>query len=115
MSGYRPPLTITPAMLDSVEQIGEALGRCVATTATEFSPQLRRANRIRTIQASLAIENNTLNLEQVTAFLPVETVIKEQQDHYYQALASADQVAEATPFVSFMLQALLTAPSTKWR
>ena len=247
MSGYRPPLTITSAMLDSVEQIGEALGRCVATTATGLSPQLRRANCIRTIQASLAIENNTLNLEQVTAilegkrvlglpreiqevrnafaayerlptwqatsradllaahgllmaalddragqfrhsgvgiyrgetllhmappanrvsglvqdlldwlargeqhpliascvfhyefefihpftdgngrmgrlwqtlilshwkplfaFLPVETVIKEQQDHYYQALAEADQVAEATPFVSFMLQALLAA------
>jgi Fic family protein len=75
MSGYRPHLTITPAMLDSVEQIGEALGRCVATTATELSPQLRRANRIRTIQASLAIENNTLNLEQVTAVLEGKRVL----------------------------------------
>ena len=43
------------------------------------------------------------------AYLPVETVIHNRQTDYYQALAAADQAGEATPFVSFMLQALLTA------
>lgn len=43
------------------------------------------------------------------AYLPVETVIREQQTSYYQALAESDSAAEATPFVAFMLQALLTA------
>lgn len=43
------------------------------------------------------------------AYLPVETVIREQQDAYYAALAAADQAAEATPFVEYMLEALLSA------
>jgi len=246
MSGYRPPFTITPAILRLVEEIVESLGHW-SVSAGELSPRLRRSNRIRTIQASLAIENNTLSVEQVTAvlagkrvlglpreiqevrnafaayeklnrwqpssvddllaahgdlmtglldgagqfrtgkvgiyrgetlvhmappakrmpslmrdlldwlargevpplvascvfhyefefihpfadgngrmgrlwqtlilsrwkpllaYLPVETVIREQQVAYYQALAESDGAAEATPFVAFMLQALLTA------
>jgi hypothetical protein len=39
----------------------------------------------------------------------VETVIRERQNDYYQALAEADQLADATPFVEFMLQALFDA------
>jgi len=37
--------------------------------------KLRRANRIRTIQGSLAIEGNTLSTEQITAILNCKTVI----------------------------------------
>ncbi len=39
------------------------------------TPQLRRGNRIRTIQASLAIENNSLSIEQVTAVLAGQRVL----------------------------------------
>ena len=247
MSRYQPPLTITPTILNLVEQIGETMGRWSLTTEGELSPRLRRGSRIRTIQASLAIENNTLSVEQVTAvlegkrvlglpreiqevrnafaayeclpqwqptaindllaahgllmtgllddaghfrsggvgiyrgdalmhmappasrvavlmqdlldwlargelhplvascvfhyefefihpfadgngrlgrlwqtlilsrwrpllaFLPVETVVRDRQDAYYQALADADQIADTAPFVAFMLQALHTA------
>lgn len=42
-------------------------------------------------------------------YLPVETVIRERQDEYYRALAEADEHADATPFVEFMLQSLLDA------
>lgn len=45
----------------------------------------------------------------VLAYLPVEEVIRAQQDDYYAALSAADQRAEATPFVEFMLQALSLA------
>src|SRR5690606_37455254 len=45
----------------------------------------------------------------VLAWLPVESVIRDRQDAYYAALSAADQVAEATPFVEFMLQALQQA------
>ena len=247
MSRYQPPLTLTPRMFSLVAGISEQLGQLSAVRNEQLTPQLRRGNRIRTIQASLAIENNTLSLEQVTAvldgkqvlglpreiqevrnafaayeampdwrpesrgdllkahgllmqgliddagrlrkagvgiyrgdrllhmappasrvpqlvddlllwlkgsdlhpliascvfhyefefihpfadgngrmgrlwqtlilsqwrpilaYLPVETVIREQQDAYYAALAAADQRAEATPFVEFMLQALALA------
>ncbi|MGY2200102.1 Fic family protein [Pseudomonas gingeri] len=247
MTRYKPPLTLTPRMFSLVADISEQLGQLSAVPETGLTPQLRRGNRIRTIQASLAIENNTLSLEQVTAvldgkkvlglpreiqevrnafsayeamsgwqpenrahllqahallmrgliddcgrlrqsgvgiyradrllhmappasrvpqliddllgwikeselhpliascvfhyefefihpfadgngrmgrlwqtlilgqwrpvlaYLPVETVIRDQQDDYYAALAAADQMAEATPFVEFMLEALLLA------
>lgn len=43
------------------------------------------------------------------AYLPVESVIKEQQEAYYQALSDSDKQSEATPFISFILNALLIA------
>ena len=43
------------------------------------------------------------------AYLPVETLVHARQADYYQALSEADQRAEATPFIEFMLQALLDA------
>lgn len=45
----------------------------------------------------------------VLAYLPVETVIREQQEAYYAALQVSDQQAEATTFVEFMLHALKQA------
>lgn len=75
MKAYSPPFSITPELLDLVERIGEALGRWSAHGETEFSPRLRRGNRIRTIHASLAIENNSLSLEQVTALLDGKRVL----------------------------------------
>ena len=41
------------------------------------------------------------------AYLPVESVIRVRQTAYYQALADADNLANSTPFIEFMLQALL--------
>jgi Fic family protein len=43
------------------------------------------------------------------AWLPVETVIRSQQQAYYAALAAADKASDATPFVEFMLDALHAA------
>jgi hypothetical protein len=52
---YHPPLTLTPLLIDLVSRISEQLGRWAAVEG-EISPRLRRENRIRSIQASLAIE-----------------------------------------------------------
>lgn len=75
MSQYQPPLTLTATMLALVADISEHVGRLSALQGTTLTPQLRRGNRIRTIQASLAIENNTLSLEQVTAVLEGKQVL----------------------------------------
>jgi len=72
---YRPPYTITPAIIRLVGEIGEWIGRYSVAADASLSPRLRRGNRIRTIQASLAIENNTLTLEQVTAVLDGKRVM----------------------------------------
>lgn len=72
---YQPPFSITANILNTVAEISELLGRWSATNQGELSPQLRRENRIRTIQASLAIEHNSLSLEQVTAILDGKRVL----------------------------------------
>ncbi|WP_455229850.1 Fic family protein [Geopseudomonas aromaticivorans] len=75
MSRYQPPLTLTLAMLALLAEISEQVGRLSARHEAALTPQLRRGNRIRTIQASLAIENNTLSVEQVTAVLEGKRVL----------------------------------------
>lgn len=75
MKPYQPPLTLTAQMLALVAEISEQVGRLTATRSEALTPQLRRGNRIRTIQASLAIENNTLSVEQVTALLDGKRVL----------------------------------------
>ena len=78
MPAYQPPYQITPSILSLVADISEQLGRWSALLGDAddaLSPQLRRGNRIRTIQASLAIEHNSLTLEQVTAVLDGKRVL----------------------------------------
>lgn len=75
-SGYQPPFTLTPRVLALVAEIGEQMGRLSAPgDGTPTPPALRRANRLKTIQASLAIEHNSLTLEQVTALLAGKRVL----------------------------------------
>ena len=74
-TSYQPPYSLTPAILRLVAEIGEAIGRYAWLADRALTPQLRRENRLRTIQASLAIENNTLTLEQVTAVIRWQTRI----------------------------------------
>ncbi len=72
---YNPPFTITPAILKLVGEISEWIGRHSVATDASLTPRLRRANRIRNIQGSLAIEGNTLSLEQVTAIVDGKRVL----------------------------------------
>jgi len=72
---YQPPYTITPSIISLIAEISENLGRLAAIEEREPSLRLRRINRIRTIQGSLAIEGNTLTEEQITAVLEGKSVI----------------------------------------
>jgi len=72
---YEPPYDRTPTILRLVAEISECVGRYTAFPEQTLTPQLRQANRIRTIQASLEIEQNTLSLEQVTAVLYGKSVL----------------------------------------
>ena len=77
-----PPYTIISTILDLAERIGETIGR-VEETAARANLRLRRINRIRTIQGSLAIEGNTLTEEQVSTILegkPVVAPLREIQE-----------------------------------
>ncbi len=67
--GYRPPYTLTDKTVTLIAKITEIVTRRSITTGNTPNPRLRKENRVKTIQASLAIENNTLSVEQVTDIL----------------------------------------------
>lgn len=80
MKNKKPPFEITNTMICTVAEIAELVGRLTAASQLSANPTLRRANRIRTIHGSLAIEQNTLSLEQVTAVLNGKQVLAPPKD-----------------------------------
>lgn len=80
MRNQKPPFEITNQMIDYVAEIAELVGKLSATASLSINPMLRRNNRIRTIHGSLAIEQNTLSLEQVTAVLNGKHVLAPPKD-----------------------------------
>lgn len=80
MRNKKPPFEITNAILDEVAEIAELIGHVNASLGLSTNPTLRRTNRIRTIYSSLAIEQNTLSLDQVTAVLEGKRVIAPPKD-----------------------------------
>lgn len=80
MRNKKPPFEITNRMIDYVAEIAELLGKLNVTDALSSNPTLRRSNRIRTIHGSLAIEQNPLSLEQVTAVLNGKHVLAPPKD-----------------------------------
>lgn len=72
---YEPPFQLTHTMTKRVAEISELIGAWKAVNQGGLVPELRRGNRIRTIQVSLAVEQNTVSLEQVTAVLEGKTVL----------------------------------------
>lgn len=80
MYNKKPPFEITNEILEAVTEIAELVGQLSATQGLSTNPTLRRTNRIRTIYSSLAIEQNTLSLEQVTAVLNGKCVLAPPKD-----------------------------------
>lgn len=80
MNNKKPPFEITNQMIDYVAEIAELVGRLDSSNLLSTNPTLRRTNRIRTIHGSLAIEQNTLSLEQVTAVLNGKRVLAPPKD-----------------------------------
>ena len=101
MSEYKPPFHMTDQMTSLIAEISEHVGRITVLQDSTISPHLRRKNRIRTIHSSLAIENNSLSLEQVTAILNGKRIlgnpneIREVQNAYdaYEMLMLLDPLS----------------------
>lgn len=80
MENYIPPFDITNKMFDLTTEIMENLGKLSAVNELERLPRLRKVSRVKSIQSSLAIENNTLSLEQVTDIINGKKVLGPQED-----------------------------------
>ncbi len=77
---YTPPFTMTEEITNLVIEIGEQVGAVAVYDSLQSNPRLRRESRIRSIHSSLAIEQNTLTLNQVTDVIDGKTVFGPLQD-----------------------------------
>ena len=80
LTNKQPPFEINEHIMADVIEIAELVGRVSVTDKISMNPTLRRTNRIQTIYSSLAIEQNTLDIEQVTAVLLGKRVIAPPKD-----------------------------------
>ncbi len=76
----KPLFEITNKILFLIASISEKIGEINAAHLNKPPTELRKRNRIKTIQSSLEIEGNTLSLEQVTDLLNNKRVIAPNKD-----------------------------------
>ncbi len=91
---YTPTFEITNNIINLVAEISELIGQLKITEALSKNPTLRRENRIKTIQGSLCIEQNSLTLEQITAVIDGKTVLAPPKD--IQEVKNAFEIYENT-------------------
>lgn len=72
---YKPPFEITSKIIELISNISEKIGEISSIQNSSYRIQLRKENRIKTIHSSLAIENNSLTLEQITAIIDGKRVL----------------------------------------
>ncbi len=78
MKNKKPPFEVTEQMIADIAEICEDVGKI--SVSSRQNPQLRKTNRIRTIYSSLAIEQNSLDIEQVTAVISGKRVLAPPKD-----------------------------------
>jgi Fic family protein len=96
----KPPYIITPEIITLVANISEKTGRINAVHLQKPPTELRKKNRIKTIQSSLAIEGNTLSLDQVTAILGDKRIKAPAKDilEVKNAIEVYDKLQNYSPF-----------------
>lgn len=80
MKTYSPPFSITNEMVSLVSDISDKLGQINNYKDFESKPHLRRNNRIKSIHSSLAIEANSLSVDEVRAVVNGKAVIGPQKE-----------------------------------
>ncbi|HET6557321.1 MAG TPA: Fic family protein [Prolixibacteraceae bacterium] len=76
----KPPYEITNRILGLISSISEKIGEVKSARLIKPPTELRKRNRIKTIQSSLEIEGNTLTVEQITDLINSKRVIAPQKD-----------------------------------
>lgn len=78
--GYKPPFTMTEEITNLVIEIAEMAGMLALTDTLSKNPTLRRENRIHSIHSSLAIERNSLTIDQVSDVIDGKRVLGPPKD-----------------------------------
>jgi Fic family protein len=103
-----PPFNITADILKLSQKISWELGKISGSKRDSTAVVLRRINSVKTIQASLAIEGNTLSIEQITAILEGKRVIGPKRD-IEEAKNALDVYAQISQFNPLSMKDLLRA------
>lgn len=108
------PFQITDKILNEVTEISQLVGKVSTDSKLSNNPTLRRTNRINTIYSSLAIEQNTLSIDQVTAVIAGKRVIAPPKDiaEVKNAYEIYDHLDELNPY---SIDSLLFAHSIMMR
>ncbi|MDR0549065.1 MAG: Fic family protein [Deltaproteobacteria bacterium] len=77
---YEPPFKITKKILTLVAEISEMVGQISGDRGAVGDVWLRRRNQILTIQSSLAIERNSLSVDEVTEVINGKRVVGDPED-----------------------------------
>ncbi len=104
---YKPPFSITPAILALVSDIQKTIGMIAGTKLDVPSIKLRRETNIKTIQSSLAIEGNTITVEQITTLLEGKKVLAPKKD-LIEVKNALDIYANINRYDPLSIQDLLT-------
>ena len=76
----KPPYEITSEILRLTSSISERIGEIKSAKLVKPPTELRKRNRIKSIQSSLEIEGNTLTVEQITDLINNKRVLAPQKD-----------------------------------
>lgn len=76
----KPPYVLTNKIVALIASIAEQLGEIKAARLIKPQTELRKKNRIKTIQSSLEIEGNTLTVEQITDIINNKKVLAPKKD-----------------------------------
>ncbi|MBQ7149864.1 MAG: Fic family protein [Prevotella sp.] len=74
-NGYIPPFTISTEAINLIAKISAQIERYAIRMEQEDALKLRKANRVKTIHSSLAIEGNTLSEEEVRDIINGKNVV----------------------------------------
>ena len=77
---YIPPYQITDKILSFVADISEKIGKITERTNLDSKPHLRKNNKIKSVHSSLAIEANSLSLDEVRDVINGRTVMGKQKE-----------------------------------
>src|SRR4030043_1277726 len=76
----KPPYEITTKILNLISSISEKIGEIKSARLIKPPTELRRRNRIKTIQSSLEIEGNSMTVEQITDLINNKRVLAPKKD-----------------------------------
>lgn len=111
---YKPPFTISSKAINLIAKISAQIERYAIRMEQSDSLKLRKANRIKTIHSSLAIEGNNLSEGEVMAILDGKNVIAPQKEilEVRNAIKTYELYPTLNPFsAEDMLKAHLTMMS----